>query len=435
MKTVIDKSDPFSVISAHTILTSRHLILFCLSGVLFACSMFYRASNAIIAPLLQSDLLLSHEALGSLSAAFFYSFAIMQVPMALLIDRLGARLIMTTLTLVGAAGSLVFALSDSYEMAFTGRVLLGCGMAGNFIGGLKLFTNWFSAREFATVSGLFAGFGTFGNFAASTPLAMMVDAIGWRTSFCIMGIATAFMAMVFYTLIREFPFSTQSTLIKTSRLPGTSANLAHLLRSRDYWLISCGAFFRYGTLMSIQGLWAGPYLMEYMKLSPVHAGNLIMLITIGYVIGCSAGGWLSDRVVASRKYVAVLGLAGMTAVSLCLTMAWGQSGDFFRACIFFCLGLFSGTCNIMYAHIKEVMPPEMAGMALTGINFFTMFGVGVYIHVMGWTMDFMTGGKQPGLSEYRVVFSLTLGGLVLATILYLFTKESRESQKQRNARR
>ncbi len=396
--------------------------------------MFYRASNAIIAPQLQNDLLLSHEALGSLSAAFFYSFAIMQVPMALLIDRLGGRLIMTALTLVGAVGSLVFAFSGGYDMAIVGRVLLGCGMAGNFIGGLKLFTNWFSAREFATVSGLYAGMGTLGSFAASTPLAIMVEALGWRASFVIMGIGTAILACLFYMLIRDTPSSTSPhATLRESAHPGTTANLARLFLSRDYWLISCGAFFRYGTLMSIQGLWAGPYLLEHLRLSPVHAGNLIMLITVGYVIGCSAGGYLSDRVLASRKLVVVLGLIGMTAVSLCLTLSWGQYGDLPRAGVFFALGLFSGACNVMYAHIKEVMPSEMAGMALTGINFFTMIGVGVYIHVMGWAMDYMAAGKPAGAEEYQMVFGLTLAGLAAATVLYLFTGESRELKKQSGA--
>ncbi|MEN6437818.1 MAG: MFS transporter [Syntrophobacter sp.] len=431
----MDKSDSVVTISSHTTFTNRHFILFCLSGILFSCSMFYRTSNAIIAPQLQNDLFLSHEALGSLSAAFFYSFAIMQVPMALLIDRLGARFIMTALTMVGAVGSFVFAFSPGYGMALVGRVLLGCGMAGNFIGGLKLFTSWFSAREFATVSGLYAGIGTLGSFMASTPLAVMVDTIGWRASFGITGAGTALTAFLFYTLIRDTPFSTPANVIEESRRPRTSANLARLFRSRDYWLISCGAFFRYGTLMSIQGLWAGPYLLECLRLSPVHAGNLIMLITIGYVIGCSAGGWLSDRVLASRKYVVVLGLIGMTAISLCLTLSWGQSSDFPRACVFFGLGLFSGACNVMYAHIKEVVPFEMAGMALTGINFFTMLGVGVYIHVMGWVMDHMAEGKRAGMEEYQVVFSLALAGLALATILYLFTKESREIQKHSGAGR
>ena len=68
-----------------------HALLFELCAVLFLCSQFYRASNAVIAPQLQADLSLSPESLGALSASFFYAFAITQVPLARLLDRRGRR--------------------------------------------------------------------------------------------------------------------------------------------------------------------------------------------------------------------------------------------------------------------------------------------------------------------------------------------------------
>ena len=155
---------------------TRHPVsVFVLCSVLFFCSSFYRSSNAIIAPQLQRDLSLTPETLGILSASFFYAFAFTQIPLALFLDRLGARKIMTALTLVGSIGSCVFGLSDGLHGAVLGRVLLGCGMAGNLMGGMKLFTQWFSPREFATFSGLLVGAGTLGNIAATPPW------LCWRT--------------------------------------------------------------------------------------------------------------------------------------------------------------------------------------------------------------------------------------------------------------
>jgi nitrate/nitrite transporter NarK len=392
--------------------------------------MFYRASNAVIAPQLQRDLSLTSESLGMLSASFFYAFAITQIPLALLLDRLGARMIMTVLTLVGSLGSCVFGLSGGLHGAVLGRVLLGLGMAGNLMGGMKLFTQWYSSRDFATLSGLLVGAGALGTIAASTPLALLAGLIGWRWSFIAIGICTAGLGIFFCAKVQDAPYQADASAARSPRDRGTADRLKILFLSSDYWLISCGTFFRYGTLMAIQGLWAGPYLMECFGLTPVQAGNIIMLTTIGYVVGGSGGGWLSDRVLHSRKYVVILGIGGMAVVALMLTYGWGQCDVLLRACTFLFLGFFSGCANVVYAHIKGIMPPEMSGMAMTGINFFTMLGVGAYIHVMGWVLDHLPAGKQAGIEGYQTAFFLILAGLSGAAVLYLFTHDSKEFEKK-----
>ena len=71
------------------------LIFFTLSA-LFTLSMFYRVANAVIAPSLIHDLGLNAESLGILGGAFFYSFALFQIPMGPMLDRIGPRVIMTS---------------------------------------------------------------------------------------------------------------------------------------------------------------------------------------------------------------------------------------------------------------------------------------------------------------------------------------------------
>lgn len=422
-------SKPGSIFSKR--LSYRRLVIFGLCSALFFWSIFYRASNAVIARQLQADLSLTPEKLGILSASFFYAFAVTQVPIALFLDRLGARLMMTVLTITGSLGAVIFGLAVDIDAAIIGRVLLGFGMAANLMGGLKLFTRWFSAGEFATMSGLLVGAGTLGNIAASTPLALLVDLIGWRSSFVCFGVFTTALALLFYVVVSDGPddecFAAEVRL--NQQTMSLAGRLKTLFLNRDYWLISCGSFFRYGTLMAIQGLWAGPYLMQCFSFSSVQAGNIISLTTIGYVSGCSGGGWLSDRVLRSRKYVVILGLCGLALTNLCLTRSLGQHNPVLQALTFFSLGLFAGIGNVVYAHIKGIMPSEMAGMALTGINFFTMLGVGAYIHLMGWALQCLPLEKQVALEGYEIAFSPAFIGVAAATALYFLTRESKEFVK------
>jgi MFS family permease len=121
----------------------RRWIVFILATSLFFLSQFYRTSNAVIASELIRDLSLDTEGLGLMSASFFYAFAITQIPISLLLDKVGPRRLMTFLTLLGILGAVTFSLADSLSLGLIGRILLGIGMACNLMGTFKLLTEWF----------------------------------------------------------------------------------------------------------------------------------------------------------------------------------------------------------------------------------------------------------------------------------------------------
>src|SRR5512136_891503 len=103
----------------------KPLLIFSILSALFLFSMFYRVSNAVIAPNLIQDLGLNAETLGILGGAFFYSFALFQIPMGPMLDRIGPRIIIASFSFMGALGAFLFALGTSFTAAFLGRILIG----------------------------------------------------------------------------------------------------------------------------------------------------------------------------------------------------------------------------------------------------------------------------------------------------------------------
>ena len=89
--------------------------------------------------------------------------------------------------------------------------------------------------------------------------------------------------------------------------------------------------------------------------------------------------------------------------------------------LFFGFGFSSGSGQIMYAHIKERMPHENAGTAMTGINFFTMTGVAFFLHGLGWAINafYPEGSLTPDV--FRMAFVLFGGCLVVTGLLYRLT--------------
>jgi nitrate/nitrite transporter NarK len=410
--------------------------VFAACAPLFVCSQFYRVLNAVIAPRLQAELGLGSEALGALSATFFYAFALAQVPLALLLDRLGARAVMTVLSLVAAAGAGLLATAESRAAATAGEILLGVGMSANLMGSMKLIGHWFRPRDFATVAGGFAALGTLGNVLATSPLALLASALGWRSAILAVGAATAALALVFLAVVRERPPGAGEA-DPADRAAGEpiAAMLRRLVASRDYWLISFGAFCRYGAFVSIQALWAGPFLVEVARLSPLRAANLILLLNLAFVLGAPVGGWLSDRVLSSRKVPVLLALAGtaggVAALGL-LAGAGGTPGVAGLALVLASLGAISSFGQVAWPHIRELMPERMAGMAMSGVNFFNILGAAAFLHGTGWMLERAAGpGGARGPEHYRTAFLAVAGVVGLALALYALTRDARVGGRPR----
>jgi sugar phosphate permease len=414
---------------------SRRWSIFAVTCSLFFLSQFYRATNAVIAPQLMQDLSLSTEQLGSMSAAFFYAFAVMQIPISISLDRLGARRLMTLLTLVGVAGAFIFASAHSLAAGILGRALLGAGMACNLMGTFKLLTVWFGPRSFATLSGLVFGIGTIGNMTATTPLVILVDFMGWRLTYCLIAIVTLLIALALYVVVRDQPDHGSAPPSKSFSFDGLRqglADLGRLLRIRDYWIIALGTFARYGVVASFQTLWAGPYLMEVMGLSPVTAGNLIFLMNVGLILGSPAWGALSDRVFRTRKWLVFGALAILGGITFTISGLSPGAGLGLLAALFFCFGFFGAPGALIYAHIKDLMPLEMAGTSMTGLNFFTMIGPAVFLQGLGSLMQHLYPDASRSQDAFSAALMLCTGCLTCVSALYLLTREAGGKVRRRS---
>lgn len=415
--------------STHT----RQWVIFTLTTLLFIMSQFYRVSMAVITPHLERDLALTPQQLGTSSAVFFYAFALTQIPIGIYLDRIGARVTMTVLTLVGIGGALIFAFAQSFAVLLLGRTLMGIGMACNFMGSLKLITQWFSPARFATLTALTASIGTAGNVIAATPLVYLVQAVGWRSAFGLCAFFNLFLVIIFFLVVRNRPAEPALRFIETEpfrSLLSPFSGVMQLFRIRDYWIISLGTFCRYGAFAAVQALWAGPFLMQVMNYSQVLTGNILLLLNLGFILGGPFFGTLSDSLLRSRKKVIVPGVTGLAAILAILTILPEEAPLWVTALLFFGIGLFSSAGTIMYPHIKEFMPPELAGTAVTGINFFTMAGAAVFLQGLGTLMQWFYPQATMGRSAFMAAFGLCGSLLAAAMILYsLLTRETLKKQR------
>jgi MFS family permease len=380
----------------------------------------------VIAPNLIKDLGLNAEMLGTLGGAFFYSFALLQIPMGPMLDRVGARKIMILFACVGAVGAFLFALGETFAMTLAGRILIGAGMACALMGPLKVFTLRFSPDRFATVVGLFMSVGTIGSVCAASPLAYGASTIGWRMTFIAAGAMTlVFGFFAFWALGgEERPDETFTSSADPVDTIGLLRSVRLILGSLGFWQIAAVTFFRYGTFMALQGLWLGPYLVHAKGFSPLEAGHLLVFLALGTILGSPFAGRLSDRVYHARKPVALSGLA-LYGVSLVpLTGILEIPNAFCFSCLFFLMGFFNGFGVIVYSHTREMFPLSVSATAMAWVNFFTMAGGAVFMTGLGKVIErFPRAGKAYPPEAYGLAFFICFLCMTAGVIFYAFSKE------------
>ena len=376
------------------------------------------------------DLGLTASELGSLGSAFFYSFALIQLPLGWALDRFETRLLITIVPLFSTVGLVVFSLADGFAMAYIGRILCGIGMSVVMMGSFKIFSICYAPSHFATLSGLMMSIGTLGNMMAATPLVLLSSTLGWRKTFVIIGILIALLSFTAFWVLRRVNVrcpKTDATATQSSMSFWDGVKL--LWGSLTFWQCAGLSFAIYGSFVSLQGLWGGPYLRNIIGFSAIQTGNVLLCLSVGRIVGSTLCGFLSDRVLHSRKLVVIpaaamfvlmfLGLNGMIPIS----SLWGNG------LLFFAFAGFGAVSVLLYAQLKEMSPAHLTGLASTSLNFFVMFGGAVLTQVIGRIVQRFpqTNGTYPP-EAYHTAFWFCLIGTLAALIFYLFSKERRPAQ-------
>ena len=409
----------------HTRDTHRWVVFGIISSVYFLVY-FHRVSTSVIAPDLLAAFQTDATALGFMSSMYFYVYALEQPLVGYLADRLGPRRVVTLWTLIAAFGCLVFGFAPTIGWASVGRALIGFGVGGVYVPALKAFSQWFEKKEFAVMTGLFLAVGNLGALVATTPLVRMAGAYGWRASFYIIAGITVILALAAFFLTRDHigpPASADiSGIAEAAASRQASPSLISVLASLRFWVYGSLLFGIIGTLLTLQGLWATPFLMSRFGIDLDHASRINMLIPLGFIAGSPLWGWLGTRIFRNKMTLVICLLMVMTAMwagLLINSMPGGITGIMFV--MFVIGGVAGGLATLIWTLVRESTPVHVFGLTTGLLNPFPILGVAVLQVLTGAILDWVgqVNGSYPP-EAYRNAFFLclavTVGCLIIALL-------------------
>lgn len=381
-------------------------------------SQFYRVSNSVIAPELTRDLDLSARQLGWAGSAFFFALFAVQVPVGMWFDRYGARRTVTALSFLAVAGAVWIATASDAADLIGARAVVGVGCAASFMSVVFLCSRWFTPANLASaLSWVFAA-SNIGTLAAATPLAWIAATIGWRTGFLGLAALTVLVAGCFYAFVRDRPPGAAAPTARRETLVEIAKGLLEVWTTRGLGPVLAMHFFAYATMLTVLGVWGGPYLYDVYTLDGVQRGNVLLAMGVAQILGILAYGPM-DRLLRSRKKVVLGGAA--TSVALLSVLAvlprppLGVAVALLTAFCFFCA---FGT--VIVAQGRALFPDRLAGRGVTTVNMAQCLGLTVLPAGMGYIIEGFGNSEQ----AYRLGFAALAAGLVLGASVYLRSRDS-----------
>jgi sugar phosphate permease len=367
----------------------RYRYLICL--IIFSCYVlvyFQRLCPAVIALDMQESFKASGALLGVLSSAYFFPYAIMQLPTGLLVDSWGPRKTVSTFLLLAAGGSVLMGLAPSLGLAILGRVLVGAGVSTIFVSNFKLLAEWFDSRKFVIMGGIFTAMGGIGALSSSAPLAWASNFMGWRTTLVCMGIASAVMATLVCAFVRNRPSEKgwPSMYPGVEDEPETEIGLLRGMKqvvvAGRFWPVAVWSFCACGVFFALGGLWGGPYLIHVYGLSKTAAGGILAMLAIALIVASPLLSFISNLV--GRKPVFIGCSLLLSAVCAIFYLFPDSLPPAMLYVLFFCLSLGSGALGQLMATVtKELFPRAIAGTSVGTVNLFPFFGGAVFQITIG----------------------------------------------------
>ena len=375
-------------------------------------SYLVRVVNAVLAPDLVRDLSLSPETLGLLTATYFITFAATQIPLGILLDRYGPRKIEAGLLLFAALGSVIFAYGDSLGDLIIGRGLIGLGVSACLMAAFKSFTQWFKPQRLPLINGLIMAAGGLGALTATAPVQFALSYTNWRGVFLVLAVLILLCALMIYLLVPDHPETGKGESLQTQM-----KEMKSIFSDGFFWSIAPLTMLSQASFISIQSLWAGPWLRDIGGLSRADAADTLLLIASSMIAGFLTLGTLAERLShIGIKPVVVSGI-GMLIFIMIQGAIILEPAQSWVTPVWMAFGFFGTTGIVQYAVLSQHYPRNLSGRVNTAINLLVFITAFTLQWLIGKIIDLwpLVGADHYSPEGYQLAF-----GIVFALQLTAF---------------
>jgi predicted MFS family arabinose efflux permease len=384
----------------------------------YLLSYVFRTINGSIADELVHQFSLDAGSLGLLTSVYFLAFAVSAIPIGVALDAFGPRLVQGCLMSIAAVGAAVFAMASGPFALVAGRTLIGLGVAGGLMAGLKAHALWVPPRYLPLANGGLMMFGGLGAIMATLPVGAIDADIGWRGTFYVLAAVSLAASVSVFALVPRRPAS-EGHLYGRDALQG----FIGAVTDRRFLRVAPLSASVVGTSFAVHGLWAARWFRDVdgFAASGVLDGLLAMGagLTLGSLaIGVAAVGLARLRISLTNAFgwlcAASIGLQAAVLLDLPLSqyILWGA------------LGAFGSMGVLSYSILDSIFPVALVGRANSALNVLHLTAAWAVQAGMGAVIAMWAAGpydRYPVLA-YRAAFAMPLAVQIAALAWFVLSE-------------
>ncbi|MBX3194286.1 MAG: MFS transporter [Microbacteriaceae bacterium] len=398
--------------------SARSWVVFGAAVLAYVVGMTQRTSFGVAGVEATERFAVSAATVSSVAVIQIIVYAVLQIPVGVLADRVGPKRLIVAGALIMAAGQVVLAFAPSIGVVIAARVLVGMGDALTFVSVIRLLPNWFGGRILPQLAQWVGTLGQFGQIIATVPFAFLLQATGWRPALLAASGLSVVAAAVAAALVRrgEPPPLTSPVpaggmlhqLLATVRRPGTQLG---------FWVHLTG-----GTAPTAMGLlWGYPFLTAGLGLDLGTAAFVFTMLVVGNVTTGPVLGYLVTRYPMRRSNLALFVVSIILVVWAVVVLWPGTPPTILVGALFLAIGM-GGPGSLIGFDVARTLNPSHAMGSASGIvntggfigGFLSMFGMGLVIDLVR-----ATGGPAAplySLDAFRLAFVVPIAVIVVGMV-------------------
>ncbi|CNG78362.1 major facilitator superfamily transporter [Mycobacterium tuberculosis] len=374
-------------------------------GVLaYAVAVLHRTSFGVVG----LDAVHRFDASAGILASFtvlqLLVYAGLQIPVGLLLDRVGPRRMVAGGALLMAGGQALMAVSTDIGTAVAARVMVGAGDAMTFISVLGIVVTWFPGRYIPVVTQLTGQLGQLGQLLSAIPLVALLHGPGWGTAFGSAAALGVLMAVLAIAFLRDGPGHAD---VRTLRETGT--NLVAAWRHPGTRLGLWSHFVTQFSSNTFALMWGYPYLVSGQGLKPAAASLLLTLFVLVNVVSGPFIGRLVARYPLRRSWL-VLGIVAMNMAAWAVVLAWPPPAPaWLLVLLILCVAPGGPGSMIGFDYARTFNPPGRQGTATGIVNVGGFIASLVTILLIGLVLDALSPAGEFTPEAFRAAWTVQIG--------------------------
>ena len=373
-------------------------------GVLaYAVAVFQRSSLSVAAEYATARFGIGASLFSVFAVLQLVMYAVMQVPVGVLVDRIGSRRMVALGAVVMAGGQVLMALTTSSAGAIVARMLVGTGDAMTFVSVLRLIPSWFPAKRVPILTQVTGLLGQLGQVAATIPLVVVLGAYGWTTAYVGAAAVGVVVGTAVLLLVRDSPIGAQVSPPITWReaLGQLRLSFAEPGTRLGLWSHFTSQFSQ----MVFALLWGFPFLTIGLGYSATLAGSLLTLMVLAGLVVAPVLGSLTAAYPRRRSNL-VLGVLVATVLVWTVVLLWPGPAPLPLVVVLMLVLSANGPASAVgFDFARSFNPSPRLGVASGIVNVGGFTASLTTILVIGLVLDALAPDGAYTLTEFKLGFA------------------------------